>query len=154
MNLYQPISQAIFPYINKLIITSERQAKKMIFKIMKISVIAMLFLSIILFVFASQVIYLISGKEIKQAIVVLKILSILPVIITLARILSFNYIISFGLQRKLSRIYFITSLIGLPTLLISIPLYKEIGASISIIFIEVLATFMMYQCVKKEIKFL
>jgi PST family polysaccharide transporter len=154
MNLYQPMSQAIFPYINKLIITSEKRAKQMIFKIMKISVLGMLFFSIILFIFASQAIYLISGKEIKQAIAVLKILSILPVIITLARILSFNYIISFGLQRKLSRIYFITSLIGLPILLISIPLYKEIGASISIIFIEVLATFMMYQCVKKEIKFL
>jgi len=154
MNLYQPISQAIFPYINKLIITSEQQAKQMIFKIMKISVLGMLLLSIILFIFAPQIIQLISGKEIKQAIIVLKILSVLPMIITLARIFSFNYIISFGFQRKLPKIYFITSVFGLPTLLISIPLFKEIGASVSIIFIEVLATFMMYQCIRKNIKFL
>jgi len=153
-NIYVPLNQAVFPYVNNLISKSKLKAKSFLLKLLILSSAIMFVVSILVFIYSSDIILLISGKNIIQAELVLKILSILPLIITIARILSFNYIISFGYKEALSRIYFYSAIISLPMTFILIPLYEEVGASVTMIVIELFATFYMLVIVSKKIGFI
>jgi len=153
-NIYTPLNQAIFPYINNLIIKSKLKAKNFLLKLLVLSSTIMFVVSMFVFVYSADIILLISGKSIIQAKIVLQIMAIIPFIITIARILSINYIISFGYKEVLSKIYFYSALISLLMIFIFIPLYKEIGAAITIVVIEFFATFYMAIFIHKKMRFI
>jgi PST family polysaccharide transporter len=151
--LYIPLNQAVYPYINKLIQTSEKKAKAFTLRLLSISGVIMLILSIIIYLSSEYIIYFITGKILIPAIMVLKILSIFPFIITIARIFSFNYIISFGYQKELSTIYLLCALASIPITLFLIISYQETGAALAVIIIESLVNILMYRLILKKIGF-
>jgi PST family polysaccharide transporter len=152
-SVYGPLNQAVFPFVNNMISKSKIKAKSFLLKLLIFSSIMMFIISILVFIYSSKIILLISGKNIIQAVLVLKILSILPFIITIARILSFNYIIGFGYKEVLSKIYFYSAIISLTMIFILIPLYAEVGASITIVVTELFATCYMFVLIHKKIRF-
>ena len=152
-SLYIPLNQAVYPYINKLIQTSEKKAKKFILRLLGTSGVTMLILSIIIYLSSKYIIYFITGKILIQAIIVLKILSIFPFIITIARIFSFNYIISFGYKKELSTIYLLSALVSIPIILFLIISYQEIGAALAVIIIESFVNILMYKLILTKIGF-
>jgi len=80
-------------------------------------------------------------------------LSIFPFIITIARIFSFNYIISFGYKKELSTIYLLSALVSIPIILFLIISYQEIGAALAVIIIESFVNILMYKLILTKIGF-
>ena len=153
IKLFTPLNQAVFPYINKLISISKSRAKSFLLKLTIASSILAIIISINTYFFADEIIRLISGKYLKDSIIILKILSPLPIIIVLAKIFSFNYIVSFNLSKYLTKIYLTTALFSLPVMLTLMIKYEEFGAALSVIIIELFATIYMWNIIKSKIKF-
>jgi len=152
-SLYQPLSQALFPYIINIANKSKDNAKQTIMKIMKYSVLSIFLLSIITFIYAKEIIVLISGEELRDATQYLKIMSILPILITVSKIMSFNYIVTFNYQMYLIDIYLKGAAVSLLLIFILVPLYSGLGASFSVVVTELYLTFSMYKFIKQNIGF-
>ena len=152
-SLYLPLNQAIYPYVNKLIQTSEKKAKEFILKLLIFSGIIMLIISIIIYFSSEYIICFIAGEVLIEAVIVLKVLSLFPFIITIARIFSFNYIISFGYKKELSTLYFISALISIPITLLLIICFQEIGAALAVIIIESFVNILMAKLIFNKIGF-
>lgn len=150
-SLFLPIQGAIYPYISSLASKSKSQALNILKKLIMYSFVIMFIISLLILFFAKSIIYLISGTYIEEATVTLQILSFLPLIITVARIFSMDYIIMFKHQKYLTKIYAISALISFILFLLLIPYFKEYGAAATVIIVEFFATSYMYIIIKRHI---
>lgn len=150
-NIFAPVNGAIFPFISKVVQTSKNQAKNYINKILTYSTIIMGFISTVIFIFAKDIIFLISSSEYKQSIVILRILAFLPVILNVAIIISNNYLINFGFQSKLSKIYLVSAFLSLILSFTLVPVFFEIGSAVTVLVVELFATLCMILVIKKNI---
>ena len=151
-SLYAPIQDAIYPYIIKSVKNSKEKSLRILNLLLIYSSVFMLTLSVLIFIFANNIILLLSGYEIKDAVKILRILSLYPLIITIAKIYAMNYIITFKLEYYLIKVYSSTALLSIVLFSILIPNFFGVGAALSIILIEVFATAYMYIIVQKKIK--
>jgi PST family polysaccharide transporter len=83
---------AIFPYLSSVWHKGKERYYRKFFQLFKILLIGMVLISIFVFIFASDLMYLLSGKDIIQSIIVLKILSISIVLSPLGSIFTENFI--------------------------------------------------------------
>lgn len=151
ISLFSPIQTVIFPYISSLLKKSKEKTICILNKFLKITFIVMLLISSCLFILADKIIYIISGQYVVQSIIILKILSFLPLIISIARILSMDYIIIFKLEKYLTKIYLLSSIIGILIIIFCIYFFQGIGAAISVIIIETIVTILLFSIVKRKI---
>ena len=149
--IFSPLNGAIFPFISNLVKTSKEQAKSVINKILTYSTGIMIFFSTLIFIFAKTIVYILASPEYEKSINVLRILAFLPVILNAAIIITTNYLINFGFQSKLAKIYFFTALLSLLLSFTLVPLFFEIGSAITVLLVEFFATCCMLWVVKKYI---
>ncbi|WP_457743349.1 flippase [Sulfurimonas sp.] len=149
--LFSPINSTIFPYTSKLQKISPKKTILFINRIILYSSALMFILSLILFIFAKQIIFLISGTEYQNSVVLLKILSFFPLVITIASIFSMNYMINFNLKFTLSKIYLYAAFFSLILSFSLVPILGAIGSAISVMVTEIFATTYMYIIIKRKI---
>ncbi len=149
--LFTPINSTIFPYISKLQENSKIKAILFINKVTLYSSIVMFTLSLLIFIFAKNIILLVAGLEYKNSIILLKIFAFFPLVITIARIFSTNYLINFNLKHKLSKIYLYSAFISLILSFSLVPLFGAIGSAISVMTTEIFATMYMYIIIRTRI---
>lgn len=145
-----PITQSVFPYVNKLI--SESYDKFIGFnrKLLKIGFLLGLLISLFLFIFAASISNLILGNDYRQSILVLKIIAWLPLIIILSNVIGIQTMIPLNKHKAFSLILFFVAIINLIVSFIIVPIYFEIGTSISVLITEVFVTSSFYVFIKKE----
>ena len=149
-SIFNPINSAFYPFIIKKIKASKKEGLRILKKLTLYSFYVMLVITIFIFMFSPYIIFLISGKYIQESIDLLRILSFFPIIIILAKIFSFDYLIANGYQKYLVKIYFYSAMLSIFLFVILIPLFKAKGTAISVIIVEVFATFYMYLVIKKK----
>ncbi|QCT93938.1 flippase [Caminibacter mediatlanticus TB-2] len=149
--LFIPINSAIFPYISNLVNKSPEQAKFFLKRITLYSSLVIGILSIFVFVFSPEIIFLISGDVFSESVIILRILSFFPLIITIARIFSIDYLINFHYQNELSKIYFYSAILSLFFSFSLVPLFHAVGSALTVMFTELFATTYMYIIIKKRI---
>ena len=150
-SLFTPINSAIFPYVSNLKINYHNKAITFINKVTIYSAIFMFILSIFIFIYAKEIILLLSNDNFIDSIIILQILSFFPFIITIATIFSTNYFINFDLKHLLSKIYMYSAILSMILSFTLIPIYGAIGSAISVMIIEIFATFYMYLIIKRRI---
>lgn len=150
-NMFSPINGAIFPFISKVVKTSKVKAKVLINKVLIYSTTIMFLISTLIFIFAKNIILFISTTEFEQSIIILRILAFLPVVLNIAIIISTNYLVNFGFQSKLAKIYFFTALISIILSFTLVPVFYEIGSAITSLVVELFATFCMVLVIKRNI---
>jgi PST family polysaccharide transporter len=150
-NIFSPINGAIFPFISKVVKTSKVKAKVLINKVLIYSTTIMILTSTLIFIFAKNIILFISSTEFEQSIIILQILAFLPVVLNIAIIISTNYLVNFGFQSKLAKIYLFTALISIILSFTLVPVFYEIGSAITSLVVELFATFCMVLVIKKNI---
>ncbi len=151
VSIFGPFQGAFYPYINKLITVSKNEAILKLHRLTLYAAAAMGVLSIALFFGANTIVFLVSGEYIPQSRQILQILAPLPLVLTLAKIFSFNYLISFGQKAFLPKIYLTTAIAGMASFLIAVPFYGAVGMAYCVLFSEIFATVYMYRIVKTRI---
>lgn len=153
--LLNPMLQSVFPYVNHLLTVSTEAFINFNKKILKLALSGGIVISIILFVFASELVNIILGEGYSQSVTVLKIISVLPFLIAFSNVTGVLTMIPLKRDKAFSIILLIAGLLNVIISFVIVPVYFEIGTSISVVITEsfVTASFIFY-LFKRKIKLL
>ena len=148
--LISPITQAIYPYVSKLANNSKIDTLNFLRKVILVLGGGNLIGSILIFIFAEWVVDLLLGDGYEQSILLLRILSFLPFIISLSNIFGIQTMLVFGMKKQFNKILLSAAIINTIIVLPMIYFYQAIGVSISMTITEIFVTLTMYFVLKKN----
>ncbi len=148
--LLSPISQTIYPHINKLIYESRERGIKFLQKTVFLIGSLSFILSLLIFIFAKLIVLILLGNQYKESIIVLRILAFLPFIIALSNIFGIQTMLSFNYKKEFFNILMAAAIINIALALILAPLYRHIGVSISVLVSEIFVTLSMFLYLKRR----
>lgn len=150
VGLLTPISQAIYPYISRVVDKSEDKGINFIRKITLIMGCLGLILSLVIFIFAGLIVNILAGSQYEGSIIVLQILAFLPLIIGLSNVFGIQTMLTFNYKKAFSSILIIAGVINVVLALVLVPLYEQIGISVSFLITEAFVTLTMYLYLKRK----
>lgn len=149
-SILSPMSQSVFPFVNKLLSESYERFINFNKKLLKIAFTIGAFISILLFIFAAPIVRIVLGNEYQSSILVLKIIAWLPLVIFLSNVLGIQTMLPLNKQKSFAIILFVAAAINLILSFILVPKYFEIGTSISVLFTEMFVTIAFLVFIKKN----
>lgn len=136
-SIINPISQSLYPRVNKLMLDNEHQAHNLIKVMFKIFVIPFFIFSFFLMRSSDFIINIFYGGKVNGAGEILGILVWVPPIVSIANLLGIQIMLPKGMSKQFSITYIFSGLIGFPLLFLSAYYYSVIGVSYACILIEV-----------------
>lgn len=149
-SLISPITQAIYPYISKITNNSKSDALNFLRKMVWILGGGNFIVSILIFIFAEWIVDLLLGDGYEQSVLLLRILSFLPFIISLSNIFGIQTMLVFGMKKQFNKILLSAAVINTIIVLPMIYFYQAIGVSISMTITEMFVTLTMYIVLRKN----
>jgi PST family polysaccharide transporter len=147
--LLSPISQAIYPYISKLINKSKEAGIKFIRKITLLIGCFSFILSFFIFIFANLIVKIILGSQYMESIIVLRIIAFLPFIVGLSNVFAVQGIIAFGDVKIIPKITFVGAISNIILAILMVNLLQAIGVAISFVFAEIVVTLVSFYYLKR-----
>lgn len=141
--LLVPISQALYPRVNSLMINQPELAFALLRKLLRYFSGIGLLLSISIFLCAPFGINLLYGELYQPSVVVLYILAFCPLLVSISNVVGIQTMLTLGFNKEFSRILMYS---GMLCILIVFPLsffLKEVGAAFSVLIAESAVTTMM-----------
>ncbi|MEZ8278266.1 flippase [Vibrio cyclitrophicus] len=152
LNLYGTISNAYYPRVNAIVSESNELARKLLVKLGLLLTVVATASSLLVFTLADFCIDFLFGPGHENTIEILKILSILPIIISMSNFFGIQVLIPFGCKKQFSKILILSGGASIFLMIPMIMLYGEFGAAISVVITELIVTFSMgYTVYKKEL---
>jgi polysaccharide transporter, PST family len=149
--LYQPIAQAMYPMISRVFSENREKGFEFVKEIRKIALIINFAAMMLLLIFADNMIYILAGKYISEAALVLRIMSPIPMLVSVSNIYGIQIMLNIGLRKKFRLILMCGALAGVVLGYLMIEKYSVYGASIVVGLIEAGIAGVMYLSVKKVI---
>lgn len=137
------ISQAIFPYVSKLINTNFSQIKIFLKNVGVIIGIYTFILGLILFTFSSYIIHIVAGKNYFEATICLKILAFVPMFIGI-NVPAVQILLGKGLNKQFSKAVLIGGIIDILLNFSLVPFFSYVGSCLSVILSETFVTIYLY----------
>ncbi len=147
-SIYSPISQSIYPLISKKLHENTTSGIAFVKRIIQKVGIFMLLISLLLFFFSEPIVYFLLGDKFHESVLLLRIMSILPLLVSLSNLYGIQTMLNLGFQKRFSKIIFIAALLGIILSLALVPIYKGLGTSIVIVIVELFVTLSMYYFLK------
>lgn len=145
-----PVTQAIYPHISKMIEKDKNGALSFIRKIMKLYCGGNLIISLVLLIFAVPIIHLLMGNGNDQSIVMLRILAMLPFIISLSQIFGVQTMLPYGMNKEFSRIIVTSAILNTALIFPLIFFAGGEGVCISMLCTETFVTITMAYILHKK----
>lgn len=144
-----PIAQAIYPHIAALASNSRDAAYVFIRRLIRLQGIFTLVLSLLLFLFAGQLVALLFGNQFKASIVLVKWMALLPFVIGLNNILGTQIMLNFGMQKTFSRILIVVGVFSIGLIIPMTLWFDAEGAAITVFVAEFTQTMTMIVILKR-----
>ena len=141
--LFLPVSLTIFPRASLLFSKSHKDANTFLRKVAPPFLIAAALASLALITFSREIVDLIGGVQYGSAIPLLRIMGILPLLLSAATILGQIIMINLKLEKSLRRIYSAMAIISLLTLPAFTKMWGDLGAAITLVVIEGIGPILM-----------
>lgn len=135
--IISPISQAVFPYSNRLIDRSPVEGRRFILKLLVIQGSVTAVISLMLFTLAPLIIDVLVGKNFASSIVVLQILSLTPWLVGISNVLGVQLMLSLGLKKTFSKILLCAAGFDLVIAWPLISRFGAIGTALTVVAAEV-----------------
>ena len=139
-----PLSQTIYPHISKLSSESRESALVFIRKVVKLVVVPSFLVSLVLLIFAPLISDIVLGKQFKESIHVIQILSFLPFLISLSNLFGIQTMLNFGLKKTFTKILATGSFVNIFLGLILVVPLQHIGIAISALASEMCVSVYMF----------
>ena len=150
-SLFNPISQALYPFISRIAKTSRNRALKIVSVSTLFVGIVSLVLSVLLFLFARDIVALVLGPKYIQTIIIIQSLSPLVMFTSVSGLLGVNGLLAFNLNKVFLQF---VSLISGATILLSLilaPIFYQFGISLALLTAEafgsIILIFYMYRMI-------
>ena len=148
--VYAPISSSFYPRINSLMKEDKNQALIMIRYLMKFQCLITLAIGVLLFALSPYLIDILFGAGYERSIIVLKIMSVLPIVIGLSNIFGIQVLLTHGFKKEFSRILLFSGVVSLTTLIPLCLTLDAVGAALSVVITEVIVTVLMFITIKMK----
>jgi len=148
--ILSPMSQSVFPYVNKMLSESYERFINFNQKLFKISLTIGAIISILLFLFAELIVNIVLGQNYQSSVLVLRIIAWLPLVIFLSNVLGIQTMLPLNKQKSFALILFFAAMINLTLSFILVPKYFEIGTAISVLITETFVTIAFFMFVMKN----
>ncbi|HEC78818.1 MAG TPA: flippase [candidate division WOR-3 bacterium] len=144
------VSQAVYPYVNKIASQSEKKALRFLKKLIVFVGGGFLLISLTIFIFAKLIVNLILGDQYIPSIIVLQILAFLPFIISISNIFGVQTMLAFNMKEDFSKIMLSTALVNIVLASVLASMYKHIGVSIAVVLTEIYVALIMCFYLRKH----
>ncbi|PLR90779.1 flippase [Bacillus sp. T33-2] len=138
-----PLIQTVYPFLSKALQESREKTLSIINKIFISITITMGALSMLVGIFADDIVDIALGAKYKDTIPLLQILAGLPLILGWANVFGILTMINFDYKRQLSRIYIAASALSVILMFLLIPTFNEYGTAWNALLTEAFATLLM-----------
>lgn len=138
------ISQTVYPHVNDLLRNSFNEFSRFIKRLLAIQLVIGIVISLFLFLFADILVDIVLGKAFYDSVLVIKILSPLPFLISLSNIFGIQTMLSLGFDKQFNKILIVAAVIHIVFLFVLIPNLFEVGTSISMVITEAFVTSAMF----------
>jgi PST family polysaccharide transporter len=151
-NLFIPVQNSLFPILAIKLNNDKTYTIRLIKKILPVVVVLLLLLSILLFVFSENIIFLILGVEMRNSILVFKILSLVPLLTFLDLFFGKQILLNLKKEKEFFKVILFIAIINIPLIYFFITNYGYIGASISQLTTQFLLVIGMFYYSYKALK--
>jgi len=137
------ISQTIYPYVSKQININYQKTIQFLQKVGLLIAFYTFVFGVILFVFSSKIIYIISGNYFSESILSLKLMAFVPMFIGI-NVPAVQMLLGKGLDKKFLKAVFIGAILDIILNFSLVPYFSYIGSCIAVITVELLVTILLY----------
>ncbi|HIB8180951.1 TPA: oligosaccharide flippase family protein [Elizabethkingia anophelis] len=145
-----PISIALYPYIGKAFGNSKEEGLQKIRIITPIIFYLTFFTSLAVLIFAPIVIKLFYGHKFDLAIPALRIISFLPLIVSMSNIFGIQVMLNLNLDKLFFKTTFIASILGILLNVFMSKYFGYIGTAWNCLIIETIVTLLMFVTLKRN----
>ncbi|OED30851.1 flippase [Methanosphaera sp. WGK6] len=143
--LLNPISQSLYPFISRKVNTDDKKTSIIfIRKLTKLMAIIGVILSLGLFIFAEPIIMILFGNTYYNSIIILRILSLLPFVVSLSTVFGIETMLTFNYKKAFTSIVLLGGVLDIVLGILLIILMREIGIAISFAITETFITIAMF----------
>jgi len=135
-----PVSQAVYPHLSRLFIQGKEASLRFIRKLEFLLGGVFLSVSLFLFLFASPIVKILLGEEYLPSISIIRIMAVLPFLITMSNIFGIQGLFAFGISKKASKIFISASLFHIPMFILLTKLFSINGSALAVVLTESLVT--------------
>jgi PST family polysaccharide transporter len=150
-NLQTPISNTLFPYLSKEMALDKYKTIQKIKKITTYGTILFSVIIVICFCFANQIITIIYGAEMDSAVIIFKILILIPLLSFLDTMLGKQILLNLGKDNLYFRVILYATIINLSINLLLTYFYKELGTAVALIVTQIVIVIGMWHFAKREV---
>jgi len=131
-----PLAQTFYPYISRVVQNSKESGIRVIKKLLFLMSSLTFAISLVIFIFANHIANILLGFQYRESIIVIKILSFLPFIISFNNVFGMQTMLSFGFHRVFSKIFISAAITNLFLVIFLIPLFHHVGAALANLIVE------------------
>jgi PST family polysaccharide transporter len=142
--LLSPVSQTIFPHVSKLMNESKDAGIKFIRRITYLIGGLSFVISLVIFILANLIVGTILGSQYTESIIILRILAFLPFLVGLSNVFGIQTMLTLNYKKAFTNIIVFASGVNIFLAIILVPLYNNIGTSISVLITEMIITISMF----------
>ena len=144
------LAQTVFPHVNSLVKESYEKFILFIKRFLKLEVTIGFSVSLLLFIFSPQLVELLLGEKFVTSGELLRIISALPLLISLSNIFGIQIMLPLGYDRAFNRIISSAALLHILLLIVIVPAYFAIGTSIAVVITESVVTLLTFLFVMRK----
>jgi PST family polysaccharide transporter len=142
--LLSPVSQTIFPHVSKLMNESKDAGIKFIRRITYLIGGLSFVISLVIFILANLIVETILGSQYTESIIILRILAFLPFLVGLSNVFGVQTMLTLNYKKAFTNIIVFASGVNIFLAIILVPIYNDIGTSISVLITEMIITISMF----------
>ena len=142
--IHSTLSLSVFPFVSNLVKESYEKFINFNRKLLKLSGAGGLIISVLLFVFANPITNLILGKDFKDSSDLLRIISVLPFLISFSNVFGIQTMLPLGFDKSFNKIIGLSALLHIILLFVIIPTYFAEGVAYTVVLTELIVTVSMY----------
>src|ERR1051326_3979220 len=147
--LFNPVRESLYPRLSHLVRKSPQQARRLARWGVAVTGSGGLVLGIVLFASAPFVVRVLLGPGFQPAVNVLRVLALLPPLISITQSLGFQWLLPHGREATVNRIILGAGLINITMAIVLAPRYAHIGMAWAVLCSEVyVASSMLYAAVR------
>lgn len=142
LGIITPITQTLYPFLSRSLQESREKTIWILNKAFVVVTVIMGVVSLLIGLNAELLVKFL-GPAYTEAVPLVHILCVLPIILGWANILGILTMINFDYQKQLSQIYIVASIVSMILIAILVPTFKEYGTAWNTVITEGLATLLM-----------
>lgn len=148
--LMNAITQAIYPYISNRLKELKKENSILIKRIRNGYCGLCCFISIFIYFFSEYIIIILFGESYRESVFLLKMMSVIPFIVSISNIYGIQIMMNFGYQKEFSKIIILAAIIDLVMVFPMVFILKAEGIIITSILVEFIVTILTVFFVKKN----